>query len=89
MAMSNPTAFWMVWSPQGDSPTMRHATRDAADAEAERLAKANTGRQFYVLLSTTMYEANVVRRVELTLPLALQVNHMPLWSSTGSRWGGP
>lgn len=81
--MSNtmtPAAFWMVWSPQGDSPKMRHKTREAADAEAERLARANGGRQFYVLQATTMYEASAVRRVELPAMYA---------SISGPRWGGP
>jgi hypothetical protein len=58
-------AFWMIWSPQGGCPTARHDTRQSADAEAERLARANTGRQFYVLQALAMFEANVVRRVEL------------------------
>jgi len=42
-----PTLFWLVWDPAGRSPTMRHPNRDVAVREAERLAAANPGREFY------------------------------------------
>jgi len=41
--------FWMIYSPQGSAPTAMHLTRWDADMEAERLAEANPGREFYVL----------------------------------------
>lgn len=42
--------FWLVWSPQGDrSPIFKHQTAAAAEREAERLADAHPGREFYVV----------------------------------------
>ena len=41
--------FWLVWRIDGDSPSFRHASLKTAKAEAERLARANPGCQFYVL----------------------------------------
>lgn len=35
--------FWMVWNPQGHSPTVKHPSALAAKAEAERLARTNPG----------------------------------------------
>lgn len=44
--------FWMVWREGGSSPTYRHQTKEAATAEAERLAKSNPDQVFYVLKAT-------------------------------------
>ena len=41
--------FWMIWSPQGRAPTYQHTSRVSADTEADRLAKANPGSEFFVL----------------------------------------
>ncbi len=42
--------FFMVWSPAGlYAPKYRHDTREAAKKEAERLAQACPGQEFYVL----------------------------------------
>lgn len=41
--------FWMVWSPRGRGPRHKHQSAESAYEEADRLAKANTGRHFYVL----------------------------------------
>lgn len=41
--------FWMVWCESGGVPTVRHATYEAADREAQRLARENRGRVFFVL----------------------------------------
>lgn len=49
MAKHDAGRFWMVWSPQGRAPTMKHWTRDDADREALRLASSNPGLEFYVL----------------------------------------
>jgi hypothetical protein len=49
MAHARNKAFWLVWSPQGNSPTHQHETRQLADREAERLARTNPGRYFIVL----------------------------------------
>lgn len=47
--MSHPLHFWLVWNPNGHSPTCKHPTRDSADHEAARLARLNPGQVFYVL----------------------------------------
>lgn len=41
--------FWMVWSPQGRAPTVKHGTAHGAMEEAKRLARNVRGAQFYVL----------------------------------------
>lgn len=43
------SAFWMVWSPQGNPPTTKHPTPDIAKAEAERLFRQFKHQDFYVL----------------------------------------
>ena len=45
--------FWLVWSPNGDRPpSVRHPSEDAALQEANRLADAHPGREFYVMQPT-------------------------------------
>ena len=51
--------FWFVWSPARNRPRQRHASRDAAIAEAERLA------QLYPCVEFIAYEARPIRLVEL------------------------
>jgi hypothetical protein len=68
----SPTSFYMVLGPNG-SPTMRHANYSLAQAEAARLARANQGKEFFVLqavsrLETAPATVNVV-------PLA----NLPIW----------
>lgn len=41
--------FWMVYGENGGAPTYKHETEASAKAEAERLAKLNQGKRFYVL----------------------------------------
>ena len=41
--------FWLVWNPNGRSPTYQHTSRDSANAEAERLASLNPMQDFIVL----------------------------------------
>jgi hypothetical protein len=45
--------FWMITG-DGNSPKVRHANRQDAVREAERLAKANPGIQFFVLEAVEM-----------------------------------
>ncbi len=44
--------FWMVYNPQGRHPTVQHGTEREAILEADRLALANPGQEFYILEST-------------------------------------
>lgn len=47
---SDPEApFWMVWNPERNAPTHRHATQQEAVQEAERLARQCPSQRFYVL----------------------------------------
>lgn len=57
------TPFWMV---HGDGPTnYRHATRAAAIAEAERLARHNPGTVFVVTESVEAIRKTDLERVTL------------------------
>jgi hypothetical protein len=55
--MKNEQKFWMVWSPQGRAPTMKHWDKDYAQAEAARLAAQNPGHHFYVLKAVSLVDA--------------------------------
>jgi hypothetical protein len=53
--------FWMV---KGLGPTkFVHITRQSAEAEADRLARENPGRMFFVLETIAYHVRNDVRRV--------------------------
>lgn len=41
--------FWLVWRRGGRPPVFEHPSYQAARTEAERLAQANPGSEFYVL----------------------------------------
>lgn len=42
--------FWLVWCPTGAAPPRyRHSSRASAEREAERLARLNAGKEFFVL----------------------------------------
>lgn len=45
--------FWIVWNPDGRTPVVRHCERELAILEAERLARANAGQTFIVLVADT------------------------------------
>lgn len=46
--------FYLVWSPTGHyPPTRRHPDLPTAQGEAERLASANPGHEFFVLRAGT------------------------------------
>lgn len=52
--------FWVVWNPQGHSPTFRHDTEISAYEEAERLARLIPGQEFIVLGSVASCRKNEV-----------------------------
>lgn len=52
--MSDPMTFWVVWNPNGQNPRYRHASRLDAEQEAGRLARANPGKEFFVLAAATV-----------------------------------
>lgn len=52
--MAAPSTFWVVWNPFRGPPTMKHESRDRAQAEAERLARENPGENFYVLAALSV-----------------------------------
>jgi hypothetical protein len=62
-------AFWLVWSPQGSSPTHRHDTQYGATQEAERLAIKLPGREFYVLQAVALRQVDNMKRVLLIAPI--------------------
>jgi hypothetical protein len=47
--MDPASPFWMVWNEAGRQPTCKHPSRDAAEAEAARLARSRPGETFHVL----------------------------------------
>ena len=61
--------FWLVWSPQGNSPTVRHSTLDKANKEAQRLARENPGREFYTLEALERFQVETLRRTRLQNPI--------------------
>ena len=58
-----PEAFWMVKGPGPASA--RHDTRSSAEREAERLARANPGQDFYVLQAIALIRKVDVERIAL------------------------
>lgn len=52
--------FWLVWCPSASNPSCRHGSRELAQAEAVRLARSNSGKEFFV--------AEVIERVCVEIP---------------------
>lgn len=48
-------AFWMVWSPSGSAPGLRHRRREQAEQEAKRLAELRPGEKFFVFRAEREY----------------------------------
>lgn len=52
--------FWMIWSPQGAMPEVKHFTYREAEEEAERLAKKHPGRRFYIMYSCELVKTEQI-----------------------------
>ncbi|WP_374412679.1 hypothetical protein [Novosphingobium colocasiae] len=54
--------FWLVWNEDGRTPMFKHPSRDAAEAEAARLAASAPGCSFHVLsvMSTITTSIDIV-----------------------------
>lgn len=50
---TEPKKFWMITG-DGNAPKVRHANRQDAVNEATRLAKANPGKEFFVMEAVEM-----------------------------------
>ena len=57
--MSDP--FFVVWREGGGAPTVRHDDYARAAREAKRLARANPGQRFTVLVAVRGFEVNDLR----------------------------
>jgi hypothetical protein len=57
--------FWMVWCPSRNPPVYKHESENNAIHEAERLAKANPGEQFFVLEAVALRVVDNMQRVDL------------------------
>lgn len=66
IAQMSDTKFWLIWSPQGATfPTVKHQTKQTADAEAVRLASLNPGQEFYVLTAESLTIRRDVHVIQL------------------------
>ena len=62
-------AFFIVWCPTGPTPPKhRHEVREHAVQEAERLARAHPGNEFFVMQADTMRAVNDMKRVDYMSP---------------------
>lgn len=60
-----PKMFWMVSSSFGP-PKVRHASKEVAECEAQRLANKHRGSQFYVLETISMFVENAPEKPPYT-----------------------
>jgi hypothetical protein len=63
--MTESSAFWMVWNPNGLSPKYKHPNKVSAEIEAERLANLNPNDHFYVLKAECFYKCACVTKTVL------------------------
>lgn len=60
-AVSSNSPFWIVWTPDGMNPKVKHSSYEKAVREAERLAALSTERSFFVLRAESVSRvSNVV-----------------------------
>lgn len=57
--------FYLVWSPQGGPPSIRHDNYQEACVEAKRLATGSFGRRFYVLKASEFFERRDIDHIVL------------------------
>ena len=57
--------FWLVWNPDGRSPTHKHPSESSAINEAERLARFNPGATFIVLESVCASRVDDMMRINM------------------------
>ena len=62
-------AFFLVWNPKGQNPKRRHEHEYQATAEAERLARANPGEEFYVMEARELRVMESMKRVMFVHPI--------------------
>lgn len=60
--------FYVVWNPDGRNPQVRHATREAAENEARRLAALNPSDSFYVMKAESVSKCDIVSTKVLESP---------------------
>lgn len=53
--------FWIVWSPGGSNPAVRHNSLELAALEAHRLATKHKNMAFYVMEVMSITEATSVK----------------------------
>lgn len=59
--------FYLVWCDGGDSPRHKHNSITSAENEADRLARLNPGKEFFVLIpsSKTVERRVVIERFDV------------------------
>lgn len=66
----NPSTFWIVWNPEyWKPPSFRHTYRQDAEQEAERLASAHPGQEFFVCEIKSKFVAAEVTKTEFAEPV--------------------
>jgi hypothetical protein len=66
--MKSEPHFWLVWCEGGGPPTVKHDNFATARAEAQRLARANPGRRFLVLMPALAVTKNDILETKFGKP---------------------
>lgn len=59
ITVTEPATFWFVWTKTGRVPRYAHDTLEAAETEAERLARQHPGKKFIVLQAVKKFSVAV------------------------------